>query len=450
MSISILSNQNRNSLDVNIPVDRYISQEHLWQRRVRASNKRFKIVVWHRRARKTTMALNMLIEACCSTRNCTYGYIAPTFTQAKSIAVVDPMMLKYYLPAEVCKKPFNESDLRQEFITNSVLEIKGADKVDSLRGVGWNGVVLEEWATMRHGRQIWEEILEPILRENKGFAIFIFTPKGRNFASQYYERAKTDKSGDWGAFLLKASQSNLIAQEELDKAKESMPQRLYNQEFECDFLEDASSVFHDVERCVSGVLTPPTVGRKYVMGVDLGRTNDFTVLTVMDIGSNNVVAFQRFTQTGWDFQKEKIVLLAKQYNNARIVIDATGFSAGSVVAEDLKKMPIVEDLKIVSLSVVPFNFTHNSKKALVEKLIVSIEQGLISFPNIPELVDELRAFTYEVTQTGNVKYTSPEGLHDDCVMSLGLAVYGLGSFIYAPLNKPRTIRHTKPKSRANI
>jgi len=360
------------------------------------------------------------------------------------------MMLKYYLPAEVCKKPFNESDLRQEFITNSVLEIKGADKVDSLRGVGWNGVVLEEWATMRHGRQIWEEILEPILRENKGFAIFIFTPKGRNFASQYYERAKTDKSGDWGAFLLKASQSNLIAQEELDKAKESMPQRLYNQEFECDFLEDASSVFHDVERCVSGVLTPPTVGRKYVMGVDLGRTNDFTVLTVMDIGSNNVVAFQRFTQTGWDFQKEKIVLLAKQYNNARIVIDATGFSAGSVVAEDLKKMPIVEDLKIVSLSVVPFNFTHNSKKALVEKLIVSIEQGLISFPNIPELVDELRAFTYEVTQTGNVKYTSPEGLHDDCVMSLGLAVYGLGSFIYAPLNKPRTIRHTKPKSRANI
>ena len=137
---------------------------------------------WHRRARKTTLALNVLIQACCQNRSHTYGYVAPTYTQAKSIAVVDPMMLKRYLPSEVCRRPFNESELRQEFITGSVLEMKGADNIDSIRGVGWKGVVLEEWAMMRHGREIWEEILEPIFRENKGWAMFIFTPKGKNFA----------------------------------------------------------------------------------------------------------------------------------------------------------------------------------------------------------------------------------------------------------------------------
>src|SRR3990167_35198 len=232
---------------IEIPVLEYRSSEHHWQQQMRAATNRFKVICWHRRARKTTYALNQLIQECCANRNQTYGYVAPTYTQAKSIAVVDPMMLRRYLPREVCKKPFNESELRQEFITGSVLEIKGADKPDSIRGVGWRGVVLEEWAMMRHGRIIWEEILEPILRENKGWAMFIFTPKGKNFAHEYFMRSKQDTTGDWLCSKLPASASGLIPAEELAKAKLSMPERLYNQEFECSFLEDASSVFHGVD-----------------------------------------------------------------------------------------------------------------------------------------------------------------------------------------------------------
>lgn len=404
------------------------------------------MVCWHRRARKTTMALNKLIQECCTVKNKTFGYVAPTYSQAKSIAIVDPMMLKRYIPSEVCKKPFNESELRQEFITGSVLEIKGADKPDSIRGVGWSGVVLEEWAMMRHGRQIWEEILEPILRENKGWAMFIFTPKGRNFACEYFERAKIDKSGDWDWSFLSASQSSLISADEILKARDTMPERIFKQEFECEFLEDASSVFHGVEQCMGGVLEEPEHRTRYVMGVDLGRTNDFTVLTVIDIGGNNVVAHQRFTDTSWAIQKERIVLLAKKYNNAQIVIDATGFSAGSVIAEELKEAPIEKDLKMSGLRVIPFKFTAQSKKPLVEKLIVTIEQHLISYPNIPELIDELKAFTYDVTPFGNVRYMAPEGLYDDCVMSLGLAVWGLGSYIYAPI-KRNFVKTKHPRGR---
>lgn len=394
------------------------------------------------------MALNMLIEACCSTRNKTYGYIAPTYTQAKSIAVVDPMMLKRYVPEIVKARPFNESDLRQEFITKSVLEIKGADNPDSIRGVGWGGVVIEEWAAMRYGRQIWEEILEPILRENGGWALFIFTPKGRNFAYEYFERAKSDRSGDWMCSLLRASQSGLIDPNELLKAQDSMPSRLYAQEFECSFLEDASSVFHNVEACISGNLEPAKENRRYVMGVDLGRTNDSTVIVVIDIGTNKVVGFKRFGDCSWSLQKEHIVTMAKQYNNAHIEIDATGFSAGSVIAEDLMTHPFVEDLKMCQLSVSPFQFSSKSKKAMVEKLIVSIEQQLVTFPNIDELVSELKAFTYETSDSGNIRYTAPEGLHDDCVMALGLAVWALGSYMYAPIRRDR--KEKNPVSRPSI
>ena len=113
---------------------------------------------------------------------------------------------------------------------------------------------------MRNGRIIWEEILEPILRENKGWAIFIFTPKGRNFAYEYYLKAKADKSGDWTHSILPASVSGLIDSDELLKARESMPQRLFAQEFECDFLEDASSVFHGVDSIVAGGQEAPKPG----------------------------------------------------------------------------------------------------------------------------------------------------------------------------------------------
>ena len=442
MSLSTLSMPQKT--EVNIPTDEYRLSEHRWQKEARANKARFKILCWHRRARKTTFALNYLIQKCCSIKDATFGYVAPTYTQAKSIAVIDPMMLKRYTPNAVKKKALNESELRQEFITNSVLEIKGGDNPDSIRGVGWKGVVLEEWAMMRHGRIIWEEILEPVLRENKGWAIFIFTPKGKNFAHEYFLRAKSDKTGDWFHSLLPASKSGLIDKDEMEKARDSMPEMLYNQEFECSFVDDASAVFHGVDDCIGGKLENPVQGQHYIMGVDLGRTNDATVIITIQQSTNHVVQFQRIVGIGWAAQKESIVLNAKKYNNATVILDATGFSAGSVIAEDLLEHPLVKDLKMLNLQVIPFNFGQKNKKALVEKLVVSIEQRLISFPDIPDLIDELKIFSYDMSVSGNIRYSAPEGYHDDCVIALGLAVFGLGSYIYAPLNRPRRSIERKP------
>lgn len=380
------------------------------------------------------MELNRLIEGACSTYDRIYGYIAPTHKQAKAIAITDPMMFKRYCPREIRAKDFNESDLIQDFITGGKVVMMGAENPDRLRGINFYGVVIEEWATMKHGRVIWEEIIQPVLRENGGWADFIFTPKGRNFAFEYSERAKADLSGDWAYFQLKASESGLISRIELEKAKREMPERLYQQELECEFLEGASSVFHNVERCIAGgLLQNGRPGRKYILGVDLGRTEDFSVLIGIDIGTSHVDYYERFTETSWEVQREKIILAAKRLNNARVVIDASGFSAGSVIAEDLENHPLVQDLRMAQVAAIPFKFTNPSKRALVEKLMVCIEQQLVTFPDIPEFISELHAFTYETTEFGNIRYTAPEGMHDDTVMALGLAVWGLGAQVYAPL-----------------
>lgn len=211
---------------------------HQWQREIFEAFdqklSRFFMLCWHRRARKTTLALNILNRECIKNPKKVYGYIAPTYTQAKAIIWRDPNMLFRYVPTEVVKRK-NESELFIEYKNGSILAIKGADNPDSIRGQDYEGVVLDEWALMKS--MVWEEILRPIITPNKNrWAMFMFTPKGRNFVYDYW--LKSDVWPDWYKSFLPVSRSLMIDEFDLAQAKIEMPVELYNQEFECSFLAD--------------------------------------------------------------------------------------------------------------------------------------------------------------------------------------------------------------------
>lgn len=143
-------------------------------------------------------------------------------------------MLFKYIPEELIQRK-NESELFIEFKNKSILTIKGADNPDSIRGQDFRGVFLDEWALMK--QSVWEEILRPIITPNaERWAIFGFTPKGRNFVYDYW--LKCDEWGEWYKSFLPATKSNLINQSEMDKASQEMPKALFEQEFECSFLAD--------------------------------------------------------------------------------------------------------------------------------------------------------------------------------------------------------------------
>jgi len=110
------------------------------------------------------------------------------------------------------------------------------------------------------------------------------------------------------------------------------------------------------------------------------------------------------------------------------VVDATGLGD-----------PIFDDLRRVGVHARAFKFTNSSKKELIDRLCVVIEQRLITFPDIIELIDELKTYAYELTTARNIKYSAPEGMHDDCVISLGLAVWGCRNFLY----NPKTLKENK-------
>lgn len=150
---------------------------------------RFFLLNWHRRARKTTLALNLLIKEACTNSKSRYGYLTSTYKAAKNIVWRDPNMLKRYVPKEVVKK-FNESELYVEFKNGSILSLHGSDDPDSLRGLDFRGVVIDEWALVKE--IVWNEILRPIIAQNKErWAMFIFTPKGMNHAYHMWVEAQS-------------------------------------------------------------------------------------------------------------------------------------------------------------------------------------------------------------------------------------------------------------------
>jgi len=191
--------------------------------------KRWFCIVAHRRAGKTVACLNDLQKAAllCERERPRFAYMAPFLKQAKSVAW--DYMLHYSSPIPGIQ--VNHSELRVDYPNGGQVRLWGADNAEAMRGIYLDGIVVDEPAD-QHPR-IWPEIIRPALADRRGFGGFIGTPKGHNGFYDIREIARTDP--DWLYLELKASQTGLLAEEELIAARKTMTEDQYEQEFECSF-----------------------------------------------------------------------------------------------------------------------------------------------------------------------------------------------------------------------
>ena len=190
---------------------------------------RWAVLVCHRRAGKTVATICDTIRRAVTENkpDARYAYIAPYYSQAKNIAW--DYLLRFAEPAIV---KANQSELWVELVNGAKIRLFGADNPDALRGLYLDGVVLDEYADMKP--RLWGEIIRPLLTDRQGWATFIGTPKGHNTFYDIYQYATLNQD-EWYSKVLRASQSKLIAQSELDDALKSMSIDQYQQEFECSF-----------------------------------------------------------------------------------------------------------------------------------------------------------------------------------------------------------------------
>jgi hypothetical protein len=192
---------------------------------------RFACIVAHRRAGKTVACLHELQRGAltCARPRPRFAYIAPSLRQAKSVAwdhLRDAMGA-----ARLYGATMHESELRADYPTGGQVRLYGGDNPDALRGLYLDGVVLDEYADM--DPRVWSEVVRPALADRAGFAVFIGTPKGRNAFHALWRRAERDP--DWYSLMLRASETGLIPERELDLARRDLTAEQYAQEFECSF-----------------------------------------------------------------------------------------------------------------------------------------------------------------------------------------------------------------------
>lgn len=210
-------------MNVTIPYKpRAWALEHLHNR-----NERWKVLVIHRRAGKTTSALNHLQRDALKIKDSRFAFIAPTYKQAKLIAW--DIIKKYARPIPGIE--FNEVELTVKYPNGSKLSLYGADNPDSLRGLGLWGVVFDEYS--QQPSNIFTEVIRPALADHQGYAIWIGTPKGRNEFYRLYEGGKTQEN--WHSTLLNVSDTSLIPDSELEDAKHTMSRDEFQQEWYCSF-----------------------------------------------------------------------------------------------------------------------------------------------------------------------------------------------------------------------
>lgn len=190
---------------------------------------RFGAAVCHRRFGKSVCAVNHLQRAAvrCARKRPRFGYIAPTYTQGKS-NVWD--YLTHYA-APIPGHSVHESELRVGYPNGGQVRIFGADNPDSLRGLYFDGVVLDEYGL--HQPKVFTEVIRPALADRGGWALFLGTPNGKNQFYDVVQTARGDSSWFFGEY--KASMTGILPQAELDAARAVMTQDEYDQEFECSF-----------------------------------------------------------------------------------------------------------------------------------------------------------------------------------------------------------------------
>jgi phage terminase large subunit len=203
---------------------------------------RYAAIVAHRRAGKTVACvMDLLVRALqCEKPNPRFAYIAPHYNQAKDIAW--DYVKQYAAPVLEFGGAINEAELRVDLPNGGRVRLYGGDNYNRLRGLFFDGVVLDEYADM--DPRVWE-VVRPCLSDREGWCSWIGTPKGMNAFYNVFEQAKREE--DWYALELRASKTGILPTHELDAAKKDLSVDQYAQEYECSFQAAVQGAYYGTE-----------------------------------------------------------------------------------------------------------------------------------------------------------------------------------------------------------
>jgi len=365
---------------------------HPNQTKVLSESKRFNVLNCGRRWGKTVFSVNLISET--AINGYPSGYFAPTYkllegTYREALTALKPI---------VSRKHDNQFI---ELITGGIIEFWSLDNPYAGRSRKYKRVVVDEAAFVKELWEAWNNAIRPTLTDLIGDGWIMSTPRGKNGFYKFYNKGKSGEQ-NWQSWQMPTSTNPYIDLNELADAKRELPEAAFNQEYLALFSDNVANPF-GID-WISKRIKPLAHTAPVCFGIDLAKSVDWTVVTGLD-RNGDVCLFERW-QSDWSQTKDRIIRIV---GSKPAFIDSTG--VGDPIAEDIrKKCPNVEN----------YHFTSTSKQKLMEGLASAIQSGTVSILD-GVMKDELEAFEFVYSRAG-VKYSAPDGMHDDCVCSLALAV----------------------------
>jgi phage terminase large subunit-like protein len=373
---------------------------HPGQREVHNSAARFRVLSAGRRWGKTRLGVNECIDV--AAHGGRSWWIAPTYKMSE-VGWRPLRRMAGKIGAEIRKVD------RQIVLPNGgEVTVRSADNPDSLRGEGLDFVVLDEFAYMQP--DAWIEAIRPALSDRQGKALFISTPRGRNFFWELYQRGISGEH-DYASFQFPTVANPYIAPSEVEAARRELPELIFRQEYLAEFIDDQGSVFRRIQEAATLTpLTAPEAGRQYIAGVDVASAVDYTVVSVMDVERKHLVYMDRFNRVDYNVLIDRLAALSRRWDLGVMKIEANSIG-----------QPVIDQLRHTGVSVIPFTTTSATKQVIIQNLQSAFENAQIAIIDDKVLIGELLSFESKRNASGSFSYAAPEGMHDDTVMSLAIA-----------------------------
>lgn len=398
---------------------------HQSQYEIASSSARFKVVAAGRRFGKSQLGSATCVRVAASGGQA--WWVAPNYlTGEAGWDVIRDLcyQLKKAIP-EI--RIYDSQPYTVRFPSGGMVQIRSAEDPQKLRGKGLNYVVLDECAFMQEA--VWEDAIRPALMDKQGAALFISTPFGKNWFYNLYQLAlkqqrevgegKLTKAA-WQPFHYTTYDNPFVPNDEIDGLRETMSKLRFDREILAEFVDGEGEVFRGIDTAsvapMGAVFRPD---HSYVLGVDLGRTHDYTVISVIDATTKQEVDMDRFNNLSWEFQRGRIRMMSDRWHASVVWVERNSFGD-----------PNIEALQQEGLPVMPFYTTWQSKEPLILGLALGIERGDLEIlpnthPHAAQANRELGDYTVNSLPRGGYKYGAPEGGYDDCVIARALAWHGV-------------------------
>jgi hypothetical protein len=211
------------------------------QKKILECSNRFRVLITGRRFGKTFLCIQEMAKFA-RYNNKKVWYIAPTYRMAKDIVwndLVDRMTNHKWI------KKLNHSDLKLTLRNGSEISLRGADNENSLRGVGLDFLVMDEFADVKE--HAWYEVLRPTLSDKNGAALFCGTPRGYGNWS-YNLFTKENEDDQWKSFQYTTLEGGQVSANEIEQAKQDLDERTFNQEYMASFVNYAGQIYYNFDR----------------------------------------------------------------------------------------------------------------------------------------------------------------------------------------------------------